>query len=140
LTLAGLLALPAVFAPSVASAATPTQTSQKASKVEVDLELRHGDAKAASSAVVEVGSQASFDFGDTRQMQLTIEPTEGDALSVTFSMKKGSKTIIKARTIEASAGQTQEIKLGKGRVLALKVQPKSHRIELPDSNEPLAGL
>ena len=83
LTLAALLALPAMFAPSMAQAATPTTSqTESAKKVEVDLELRNNNDSTTSSAVVEVGSEASFGLGDSGQVKMTIEPLDDGSLDV----------------------------------------------------------
>jgi uncharacterized protein (DUF58 family) len=133
-----------MFAPSMAQAATPTTSqTESAKKIEVDLELRNSknkDASTTSSAVVEVGSEASFGLGDSGQVKMTIEPLDDGSLDVHLSMTRGGKTVVKAKSLKAAAGQTHQIKLGKGRTLSLKLSPKTHRIEMPEGNDPLSGL
>jgi hypothetical protein len=141
-TLCGLLSLPAILAPVDARAAESTPSTQTDAVVEVDLELRKGESTAKSSAIVHWGTEAQFEFEGARQVKMTVAPGDADGkLRVQLSLSQRGKTVAKSRLVEADAGKTQEVDLGKGTVVSLKLSPKHpHRIVLPDSDEPLAGL
>jgi hypothetical protein len=145
LVFAGVLALPVTVAPAAASAATP-EAVELPSQVEVDLELRKGDDTASSHAVVDFDTESKMDVGeDGRQVELKVVrlDDQGAKLRIQLSVVRDGKTLA-SKSVQASAGKTQKVDLGRGTTLALTLSPKapkkSHRIEMPEGDDPLSGL
>jgi hypothetical protein len=139
LTLCALLALPIASVPGSASAAQG-QDQPTDAKIEVSLELRSGEGTQSSRATVQLDSEARIQLDDAHELTMTVSSASEDRLSVTLSMRRGAETLVESKTVTASAGQPAQVKVSKDRVLSLQVSPFEHRIDLPDSNEPLAGL
>ncbi len=134
------------FAPQ-ASAATPTQVEQQ-QRVQIELAFTSSGGSALEvSAIGDWGSETRLSLkGDEHRhdIRITVRKLgEGDALALKLSYRRDGKTVIKTKKLKASVGATTKVNTPDGRTMVLKLdiaKPKRAPLDLPDEDDPLAGI
>ncbi len=143
--LALLAAVPVLALGSEASAATP-EASTAATRVAISARVTHGGTIAIAKSTSAYGEATKLSVrADDHQhdIRVTVRAVEGgDEYTVELGYSRDGKRVFKAKKIEVR-GNSVEVDAGKGTTIALELKPakaKRRRIELPEGNDPLAGV
>ncbi len=138
-----LAAVPTLTFASDASAATP-QSQAAAAQVSIKATVEHDGAKLAASSTSTLGETAKLKAADddhAHVLSLTVVSKSDKGYSLKIGYKRDGKKIVKAKTVEVS-GETFTLERG-GSTITISLAPakkKRSRIELPEGDDPLAGL
>lgn len=130
------------FAAPAHAAATDTK-AEAASQVEIGVTIAHAGSTAKAKAVTAMDSEARISVSaDDHRHDLRVTVTEvAEKLSVKVTYKRDGKAVVKKKSITAKSG-VASIEAGGSTVTfkLAKAAPKRARIEMPDSDDPLAGV
>lgn len=138
-----LAAVPALSFASDASAATP-QSQAPAAKLSIKATVEHDGAKLDASGTSSVGQTATLRASDddhAHDLSVTVVSHSDKGYALKVAYKRDGKRIVKAKTLEV-AGDKATLDAG-GSKITLTLAPtkaKRSRIELPDGDDPLAGV
>lgn len=138
-----LAAAPALSFASNASAATP-QTQAAAAKVSIKATVEHDGSKLATSGTSRLGETAKLRAADddhAHDLSLTIVSKGDSGYAVKIGYKRDGKRVVKAKTVDASDGAVSFEAGGSKITISLApAKKKRARIEVPEGDDPLAGL
>ena len=141
-----LAATPVLSLATDASAATPAAEASDA-KLSIKATVEHDGAKLDASSVSKLGETAKLHAADdahAHDLTLTVVSKADGGYSVKVGYARDGKSILKSKTIEVSGGElTLEAKGSKITVSfapSIHSKPKRSRIDVPEGDDPLAGL
>jgi len=140
-----LAATPFLSLATNASAASSEVESSEA-KLSIKATVEHDGAKLDASSVSKLGETAKLHAADgahAHDLSLTIVSNADGGYSVKVGYARDGKNILKAKTIEVSGDElTLEAKGSKITVSLAPstAKPKRSRIEMPEGDDPLAGV
>ncbi len=132
------------FAAPAHAAATDTK-AEAASQVEIGVTIAHAGSTAKAKAVTAMDAEANISVSadDHRHdLRVTVSEVDGaEQLAVKVTYKRDGKAVVKKKSITAKSG-VASIEAGGSTVTfkLSKAAPKRARIEMPDSDDPLAGV
>ena len=141
--LALLAAVPSMLFAADASAATPTAPSA-AARLSIKATVEHDGAKLAASATSSVGETANLRASDeahAHDLSITIVSQSDKGYAIKLAYKRDGKRVVKSKMLEFS-GESATLDVG-GSKITLSLAPvkaKRSRIEMPEGDDPLAGL
>ncbi|MGH1340104.1 MAG: hypothetical protein ACRBN8_01030 [Nannocystales bacterium] len=141
--LALLASVPSMLLGADASAATPTAPAATA-KMSIKATVEHDGAKldaAGTSTVGETARLRASDEAHAHDLSVTIVSKNDKGYAVKVAYKRDGKRIVKSKMLEF-AGESATLDAG-GSTITLSVAPaktKRARIEMPEGDDPLAGL
>jgi len=141
--LALLAAVPSMLLAADASAATPTAPAA-AAKMSIKATVEHDGAKLAASGTSSVGGTANLRASDeshAHDLSVTIVSKNDKGFAVRVAYKRDGKRVVKSKMLEFS-GESATLDAG-GSKITLSLAPvkaKRTRIEMPEGDDPLAGL
>lgn len=136
------LAVPMVSAVSDASAATPT-TEASETKLSIKATVEHDGATLAAAGTSTVGSTAKLRAADdshAHDLSVTVLSSSDQGYAVKIAYKRDGKRIVKAKTVEVSGDELTLDMKGSKITVSLAPAKRKRRIDLPKSDDPLAGL
>lgn len=138
-------AVPALAFAAPAHAAATDSKSQAAANVEIGVTIAHAGSTATAKAVTALDAEARISVSaDDHRHDLRVVVTQvdgGETLAVKVTYKRDGKAVVKKKSIRAKSG-VASLEAG-GSVVTLqlsKAAPKRARIEMPDGDDPLAGV
>lgn len=141
--LALMAAVPSMLFAADASAATPTAPAA-AAKMSIKATVEHDGAKLAASGTSSVGEATNLRASDeahAHDLSVTVISKGDKGYAVKVSYKRDGKRVVKSKMLEVS-GESATLDVG-GSKITLSVAPaktKRARIEMPEGDDPLAGL
>ena len=141
--LALLAAAPSMLLAADASAATPTAPAAPA-KMSIKVTVEHDGAKLAASGTSSVGETATLRASDeahAHDLSVTIVSNNDKGYAVRVAYKRDGERVVKSKMLEF-AGESASLDAG-GSKITLSLAPvraKRARIEMPEGDDPLAGL
>lgn len=141
--LALLAAVPSMLFAADASAATPSAPSA-AAKMSIKATVEHDGAELAASGTSSVGETTNLRASDeshAHDLSVTIVSKSDKGYAVKVAYKRDGKRVVKSKTLEFS-GESATLDAG-GSKITLSLAPvkaKRSRIEMPEGDDPLAGL
>ena len=137
-----LAAVPSMTFAAPASAATPEASA--AAELSIKATVEHEGAKVAATASSAVGKTTTLRAADEKHahdLSVTIVSKTDKGYALELGYKRDGKRIVKAKTLQASGGALTVDAGGSTITLTLApAKPKRSRIEMPDGDDPLAGL
>lgn len=137
------LAAPMVSVASEASAATPT-TEASETKLSIKATVEHDGATLDAAGTSTVGSTTKLRAADedhAHDLSVTVLSSSDKGYAVKIAYKRDGKRVLKAKTVEVSGDELiLDMKGSKITVSLAPAKRKRSRIELPKSDDPLAGL
>lgn len=127
-----------------ATAATP-EASDSAAKISIRAKIQHEGRSADAKRVSTLGKIAKLTAQDeehAHDLEVTVARPEGsDAYAVTIGYARDGKKVLKSKTVEVR-GESMTIEAG-GTMITLelrKAKPRRAKIDMPEGDDPLAGL
>ncbi len=141
--LALLAAVPSMLFASDARAATPA-TSSAAATMSIKATVEHDGAKLDASGTSALGETANLRASDeahAHDLWVTVVSQTDKGYAIKLAYKRDGKRVVKSKTLEFS-GETATLDAGGSKITVslAPVQAKRSRIELPEGDDPLAGL
>jgi hypothetical protein len=137
------LAVPMVSVASDASAATPNAEASE-TKLSIKATVEHDGATLAAAGTSTVGGTAKLRAADdahAHDLSVTVLSSSDKGYAVKIAYKRDGKRVVKAKTVEVSGDElTLDVKGSKITVSLAPAKRKRSRIDLPKSDDPLAGL
>jgi len=136
-----LTAVPAVGITSSASAATP---EAKDTKLSIKVTVEHEGAKLAAKSISSVGETASLRTADedhAHDLSVTVVSQSDEGFALKIGYARDGRRIVESKDYEVS-GKSLTLEAG-GSTITLSLapaKPKRTRIEVPEGDDPLAGL
>jgi hypothetical protein len=138
-----LATVPAMTFAADASAATPDAKASEA-QLSIKATVEHDGAKLAatgSSSVGETTKLRASDDAHAHDLSVTIVSKSDKGYAVKLRYDRDGERIVKAKTLELSGGALTVDAGGSKITLSLAPsKPKRSRIEMPEGDDPLAGL
>ena len=141
--LALLASVPSMLFAADAFAATPTAPSVAAT-MSIKVTVEHDGSKLAASSTSNVGETAKLRASDeahAHELSVTIVSRSDKGYAVKVAYKRDGKRVVKSKMLEFS-GESATLDAG-GSQITLSLAPvkaKRARIEMPEGDDPLAGL
>lgn len=138
-----LVSAPVMTAGFDADAATP-EAQAPAARMSIKATVEHDGTKLDASKESDVGQTAKLRASNeahAHDLSVTILPQGDKGFRVKLGYTRDGKRILKSKTLDASSGAFTVDAGGSKITLSLApAKPKRTRIEMPDSDDPLAGL
>ncbi len=138
-----LVSAPAMTAGFDAAAATP-EAQTPAARMSIKATVEHDGSKLDASKESDVGQTAKLRAADdahAHDLSVTVLPQGDKGFRVKLGYTRDGKRILQAKTLDVSGGVlTLDAGGSKITLSVAPAKPKRTRIEMPDSDDPLAGL